>query len=175
MGFPMMRVTSARIVMLSALVVCLLAPAVASAQALVFVVRHAERADGGSMSAGAQQDPKLSPAGERRAQALAVVLGAAGIKGIYATEFHRTQDTAQPLATALRVPVNAVPASDTRALLQRIKADHAADIVLIVAHSNTMPEIITGLGGPAVKVGDDEYGDVFVVVPGTGVITRLKF
>src|SRR6185295_16854364 len=51
--------------------VVLFMPAVASAQKLVFVVRHAERADAGTQ---AQTDPALSAAGEARAQKLAAML-----------------------------------------------------------------------------------------------------
>src|SRR5262249_39239458 len=66
--------------------VVLLMPAVAFAQKLVFVVRHAERADAGMQ---AQTDPPLSAAGEARAQRLAAMLADTGVKDIFATEFKR--------------------------------------------------------------------------------------
>jgi len=157
------------------LAVALVLPVTASAQALVFVTRHAERADGGSMAATAEKDPKLSAAGAARAAALASLLAGAGIKGIYATEFHRTQDTAQPLAAALHLTTAVVPADDTTGLIARIKRDHPRDIVLIVVHSNTLPDVVAAFGGPKTTVPDDAYGDLFVVVPGTGVMSRLKY
>ena len=71
-------------------------PAVASAQRLIFVVRHAERADAGMT---AQTDPPLSAIGEARSSKLAGMLADAGVKDIFVTEFKRTQDTAKPLAS----------------------------------------------------------------------------
>src|SRR5262249_46662073 len=85
-------------------------PAVAFAQNLVFVVRHAERADAGMQ---AQTDPPLSAAGEARAQKLAAMLADAGVKDIFATEFKRTQDTAKPLAMKTGVAFEQVGSKDT--------------------------------------------------------------
>jgi broad specificity phosphatase PhoE len=156
------------------------APPLAHAQKLVYVVRHAERADGGaavpaaSMSA-APADPSLSAAGAARAVKLASLLGAAGITAVYATEFKRTQETARPLAAEIKVPITTVAARDTAALVAALKSTHASGIVLVVAHSNTMPAIVTALGGPSIAVGDSDYGDVYVIVPGTGTLSRLKF
>ena len=66
----------------------------APAPAKVFVVRHAEKAD------LSDPDTPLSPAGEQRAQALAKSLQGERVKAVYATEFKRTQQTAQPTAKA---------------------------------------------------------------------------
>jgi len=154
------------------------APPLAHAQKLVYVVRHAERADGGTAAAsmsGAPADPSLSAAGEARAIKLASVLAGAGITAIYATEFKRTQETAKPLAAQIKLSVSTVAASQTAALVTALRNTHAGDIVLVVAHSNTMPAIINALGGPVITVGDSDYGDLFVIVPGTGTISRIKF
>jgi broad specificity phosphatase PhoE len=156
-------------------------PSVATAQKLVYVVRHAERADGGvvaTASAGSMQapaDPLLSPAGTARAQKLAAMLKDAGIKAIFVTEFRRTQDTARPLATKLAVTPEQIASNDTATLVAKLKAGHANDIVLVVGHSNTIPDIIKAFGGPAVTLGDDEYDNLFVIVPATGVMTRIRF
>jgi broad specificity phosphatase PhoE len=154
-------------------IMSLCVPVAARAQKLVFVVRHAERADSGQMQA--QTDPALSAAGEARAEKLAGMLRDAGIKGIYATEFRRTRDTAKPLATRLGLVIQALPSRDTPALIADIRGKHANDIVLVVGHSNTVPAIIKTLCGAEVTIADGEYDNLFIVVPGTGTMTRIRF
>lgn len=124
---------------------------------------------------GTPADPLLSAAGEARAAKLATVLGESGITAIFATEFRRTQDTAKPLAGKLGLTPQIVNAADTAALLDRLKTSHANDTVLVVGHSNTMPAIIGGLTGTKVTIADTQYDDLFVLVPATRAITRLKY
>ena len=159
------------------LVVALLvvAPALASAQKLVMIVRHAERADGGPMSPNAQSDPALSASGQTRARKLAAMLGESGIAAIYTTEYIRTKDTAAPLAEKLRLLPVVVKADDTNALVESIKTTRASNIVLIVGHSDTIPKIIKAFGGPDVTVPDGDYDNIFFVVPSTGTMTRIKY
>jgi phosphohistidine phosphatase SixA len=152
-------------------------PAIASAQQLIYVVRHAERADGGA-GAGQMQsapDPPLSAAGEARAARLATMLGDAGITAIYATEFRRTQDTVRPLASKLKLDVTRYASRDAAALVSALKKDQARGIVLIAGHSNTLPPIVKALGGGDITIRDDEYDSLFVIVPGAGVVSRLRF
>jgi broad specificity phosphatase PhoE len=161
------------------LTVCALAvPATAIAQQLVYVVRHAERADGGVPSAqmgAAAPDPPLSEAGRARAEKLASMLSVSGVKAIYVTQFARTQQTAAPLADGLKLKPTVILSGDTPVLVARMKADHPKDIVLVVGHSNSLPEIIKALGGPAVTIAEDEYDKLFVVVPATGAMTVIKY
>lgn len=158
-----------------AVALLVIAPAIASAQKLVIVVRHAERADGGSMSANAQPDPPLSAPGETRARKLAAMLGESGIAAIYTTEYRRTQDTAAPLATKLHIAPVVIKAADTNALIESITTTRVANIVLIVAHSDTIPKIIKAFGGPDVTVADGDYDNIFFIVPATGTMTKIKF
>jgi broad specificity phosphatase PhoE len=151
-------------------------PAAAVAQKLVFVVRHAERADAGSATATTMgADPLLSALGGARAARLATMLADSGIKAIFCTEYRRTQDTAKPLAAKLGLTVQSLPAADTAGLITKIKTGHAADVVLVVGHSNTVPAILKAFGGPEVTIGDNEYDNLFVVVPATGAMTRIRF
>ena len=156
-------------------VLAFVAPAVAQAQKLVVIVRHAERADGGSMSPNAQSDPELSAAGATRARKLAAMLGESGIAAIYTTEYKRTKDTAAPLAAKLHLSPIAIKADDTNALIESIKTTRGSDIVLIVAHTNTISNIIKAFGGPEVTVPDGDYDNIFFVVPATGTMTRIKY
>jgi len=161
-----------------AFVMLLALPKVAHAQQTVIFVRHAERADAGApagaMSA-APADPLLSAAGQARAERLATMLRDSGIKAIYATEFHRTQDTARPLASRLNLTVQNIPAKDTAALVAKVKADHARDVVLVVGHSNTVPDLIKAFGGPVVTIGDEEYDAIFILNPASGALTLIRY
>jgi broad specificity phosphatase PhoE len=138
----------------------------ASAQQTIFLVRHAERADtkpGVSPTMG--NDPDLSEAGRARAQSLAAALKDAKISAIFATEFKRTQQTAAPLAKALGLTVTVVTSKTAPHLLERIKS--SAGNVLVVGHSNTVPDVIKGLGvATAVSIGDDEFDNLFLVTTG---------
>jgi broad specificity phosphatase PhoE len=159
-------------------VAALAVPTIAAAQRLVLVVRHAERADGGRMSAPAGEtapDPPLSEEGRSRAARLASMLSTSGVTAIYVTQFVRTQQTAAPLAAALKLESDVVLAGDTAALVARMRAEHPKDVVLVVGHSNTLPGIISALGGPPVTIADDEYDKLFVVVPGTGTMAVIKY
>jgi len=153
------------------------APALAHAQKLVILVRHAERADGGVTSPAmtTPADPLLSAAGEARAAKLAAMLVDSGVNAIFTTEYRRTQDTAKPLAAKLGLKVQSIAARQTEALVARIKKDHSSDVVLVVGHSNSVPNVIKALGGPDVTIADDEYSALFVFVPSTGALTKIRF
>lgn len=153
----------------------MMVPIVAEAQ-MVIVVRHAERADGGAGTAAAMtsgNDPELSEAGKARAQKLAAMLGDAGVVAIYTTQFRRTKDTAAPLAAKIGVTSEALGSGDVSALVEKIKS-HKTGAVLVVGHSNTVPQIVKALGGSAVTVGDNEYDSLFFVAP-NGTTTRIRF
>jgi len=160
-----------RLVLILALVGASLVPAAADAQKLVFVVRHAERADDTMRD---EADPPLSAAGQARAQKLAGMLADAGIKAIYVSAYQRTQQTAAPLAARLKIKPQPMPAT-AMALLARLKTEHANDVVLIVAHSSTIDAIIKALGGPEITLGEREYDNLFVIVPATGAFSRIRY
>jgi broad specificity phosphatase PhoE len=156
--------------------VVLLASASAAAAQTVFVVRHAERADAaGGGEVMMKADPGLSEAGRARAESLAATLKDAGVTAIFITEYRRTRDTAAPLAKRLGIEPQKVPAKDTAALLERLKS--AKGNVLVVGHSNTVPEIVKGLGiATPVAVGESDYDNLFVVTPGDRPsLLRLHF
>ena len=151
----------------------LLAPAV-SAQEIVFVVRHAERADAG-MTKG-MEDPSLSAEGQARAKRLAMMLRSADIKNVFASQFKRTQETAQPLAAAEQLEVTTVPAKDVDALVQRLTAAKGAS--LVVGHSDTVPDILKALGAAGdINISNTEYDNLFVVVKAGGEtkLVKLRF
>ncbi len=152
----------------------LLAAGAASVQAqqAVILVRHAEKAD-------ASKDPVLSEAGQARAKALAEMLAGSGITAIYCSEYQRTKLTAEPLAAALKIPIRTFPAANPAGLIERLRTDHSGDVVLVVGHSNTLPDLLKRLGHPAEEtIADDDYSSVFVLLPREGhspVVVRLRY
>src|SRR5438046_9777690 len=83
---------------------------IVSAQPVVVIVRHAEKAANGG------NDPDLSSAGHARAEALARILKDSGITAIFTSEFKRTQETAAPTATSARVTPTVGTAKEAAAL-----------------------------------------------------------
>jgi broad specificity phosphatase PhoE len=132
----------------------------------VFLVRHAERADtAGGAPATMAADPDLSPAGRARAESLAGMLKDAGITAIFTTEFKRTQQTAAPLAKALKIEPTIVPSKDAADLARRVAA--TSGNVLVVGHSNTVPDLIKALGiGTPVTIDDAAFDNLYVVTRG---------
>lgn len=122
----------------------------------LFLVRHADVLAG--------TNPHLSAVGQARANELIRVLGGTGIAGIYASEFVRTKETAQPLATHLGLTVKVINAAASTALVQDIRASHLGHSVLIVGHSDTLPEIISQCGGPQVPaIAPAEFDRLYVL------------
>ena len=128
----------------------------------IFLVRHAEKADAPA------DDPPLTPAGQKRAECLAQVLKDSGIKQIFVTDTRRTQQTAEPLAKALKIKPNVLPARDTPTLVRDLFYASGGN-ALVIGHSNTIPVVIQRLQGGNVTIGDNEFDRLFVLtVTGEG-------
>ncbi len=150
----------------------------------VFLVRHAERAQEPA------PDPALTEAGRARAEALARLLSGAGVKAVYTSQFARTKQTAEPLAKLLGVPVDAValgvkpdrPREVSEQSIRELKSrveGHAGGAVLVVGHTNSVPDLIRELGGDIVPTMDEsKYDNLFVVTvyaPGRAKVVQLKY
>ena len=141
------------------------------AHGTIVLVRHAPKQDDSS-------DPPLSEAGIARAKALATLLDGAGVTAIYTTQYKRTIDTAAPLAKVAGLTPVVVPGKETAALVERLRASAPGDLIVVVGHSNTIPEILAALGCPdEVAIADGQYDDLFIVLPHGGKpgLLRLKY
>lgn len=149
----------------------------------VYLVRHSEKADAPAA------DPPLLEAGTKRAEELARTLGKAGIKAIYTSQFLRTKQTAEPLAKQLGIASMAIPVKMSATNRRELSSEYLAEVVerissnsggnvLIVGHSNTVPEIIKALGGDMVPTIDETvFNDLFVVTvyaKGKAKVAHLK-
>jgi broad specificity phosphatase PhoE len=134
---------------------------------VILLVRHAER-----VQSAMTDDAPLTEAGRARAQRLAAMLAKADVKVIFVTRFVRTQETAKPLADLLHL--TPIEESDTVQLVAKLRA-HGNETVLVVGHSDTVPDVIKAFGGPSVTIADDEFDALFVLAPATGALTRLEY
>ena len=138
----------------------------------VILIRHAERT-----AQPGNNDPHLNAAGKSRAKLLLHVLSQANVSAIYTSEFIRTKETAQPLAEALGL--SPITASDPEDIKEDIVLNHSGKTVLVVGHSDTVPEVIQLLGDTSGHViGDDEFDNMFIatVLSESSVrVTRLKY
>jgi broad specificity phosphatase PhoE len=128
---------------------------------VVILARHAEK------GAEPANDPPLTAVGEARARALWEAVKDAGVDAIIATQFARTRQTAAPTAMATGLTVEVVPTSadpnSARAMADAIRK-HAGQTVLVIGHSNTVPNIIEQLGAklPA-PICDASYDNLYIV------------
>ena len=146
-----------------------MASAAPPAVTTVIVVRHAEKA-------GTTGDVPLSDSGRARARELARVLGSAGVTAIYDTQYLRTQQTAEPLAAALKLePVVAgTTATYAADLAREIEKSHAGGTVVVISHSNLVPDLLRALGiSTPPPIADTQYDDLFVVTRVDGAPAKL--
>ena len=126
----------------------------------LYFTRHADKVE----SSG--RDPGLTATGSSRAEMLADFLADKQLAAIYSSSYKRTQQTAQPAASRLDIPITPYhPAklSDVASLIM-MKKENA----LIVGHSNTTPDMVHLVGGEAKEIAEHEYGDLFVVTVSDG-------
>jgi broad specificity phosphatase PhoE len=155
------------------------APAVVPSPAgttTIVLVRHAEKA------AEPAADPPLTAEGAARAQALVEAVRGMPVTAIVSTDFARTRSTAAPLAARLGLTPEIVDArlrDHARMVAEGILARHRGETVVVVGHSNTVPDIVAALGATRPPpICDAEYDNLYVVrVPAAGspTVERRQF
>jgi len=120
-------------------------------------VRHAE-----TESSVGIVDPPLSAAGEARAALLARMFGDPNVLGhvdaIYVSPALRNRLTAAPLAARLGITETVAPADDPRGLARRVLREHSGGRILIVGHSDTVPQIVGRIERQPACSGDRRAG-----------------
>jgi broad specificity phosphatase PhoE len=139
----------------------------------ILLIRHAEK----NTLPPADPDPHLSLAGKARAKLLIHVVGESGITAIYRSHFVRAKETAQPLATHLGL--STIEMDEPLQIKSDILSNHVGKTVLVIGHSNTVPDLINQLGAGIVPViPDSQFDNLFVVKKcssGEASVTRLKY
>lgn len=133
-----------------------MSPHAAAAQATFYLVRHAEK-----VVDATAKDPDLTDAGRARAETLANVLRGVALDAIYTTHYARTRQTAAPAAQRAGLEPRVVEGT---ALVDSLRRTPDGAAVLVVGHSNTIPEIAAALGVAAPPaIADTSYDNLFVV------------
>ncbi|MCP4299936.1 MAG: histidine phosphatase family protein [Gammaproteobacteria bacterium] len=165
------------VVIYTAIAICLAWFFESQATTTVIFVRHAEKA------ASPANDPGLSDAGQRRAAELARqlvdadVVPGVGVDAVYSTSYRRTVETAKPLADALDLQVLTYDASDTEAIIESLVRKYKGKIVLVVGHSDTVPEMIANMGASknVPPIAEDEYDNIYLVtIPWFGKTKTIR-
>lgn len=126
----------------------------------IFIVRHAEKQAG--------NDPLLTAEGNTRAGDLARVLQFEGVQKIYVTKTRRAKNTADSLRILMNIGTVQYD-SDTLCdkLISTIMENRDfGKTILIIGHSNTIPQIIRKFGVTDFPYGDlpdSEFDNLFVI------------
>ena len=149
----MMRTLGSTILILW-LAVAAAAQSASTDKGYVFIVRHGEKVS--------ETADELSSVGKQRAACLAQTLKDTNVKAVITSEANRTKQTAGPTAEEHHVTAMTVKAGDTAALVKEIAKDEQAGDVLVVGHSNTIPQLLNALTGKQTAWSPTEYDDLFV-------------
>jgi phosphohistidine phosphatase SixA len=131
----------------------------APADAVVHVVRHAE-------TGSTATDPPLDATGQARAQSLATLLAPANVTAAFTSQFRRTQETAMPTALAggFDITVVDVAGANYGTVLANAVRDSMATSVLIVGHSDTVPDTVKALSGEDVPpISETEFDRIYTI------------
>jgi len=141
----------------------------------VVFVRYAEILGPGD------QNPGLSPGGQQRARELARVLGTldvvASVHAIFATQYRSTQETAEPLADRLQIPVQVVDSINIGGLTQMILQEYKGKIVLVITDSDALPLLIREFHGSKhlAPIAEFEHDNLYLVsIPWYGKVKTLQ-
>jgi len=129
-----------------------------------YVMRHLQKAGG--------NDPGLSDAGRMNAERLIPWFARHRPRAIFVSRTRRARETAAPLAARLHLVVQEYDPLDVAGVAARAKAERGP--VLIVGHSNTVPDIIAALGGTKPgPVAEESFGQIWRV-HGAPAVTEEK-
>lgn len=128
-----------------------LAAARANALDTVYIVRHAEKATPWPTARELSTYQPLSPEGQARAEKLAERLKGKPLAAIYCSNTTRSIGTAVPLTQGAGIPLvtddATIKTDQMAAFFQSLRTRHTNDkAVLIVGHSNTIPQLLIALG-----------------------------
>lgn len=113
-----------------------------------YFIRHAEK----NRSNPSEKDPHLTEQGHKRAQNWNKVLENIHFDAIYTTDYNRTRETAQPTALKNQLEIKTYNAKSN--FNEPFKKATYGKTVLVVGHSNTIPDFVNAV------IGNKKYDDI---------------
>ncbi len=141
----------------------------------IVLVRHAEKSAIGSPADMAKGDFELTPEGRERAERFARAVKKYRPQEIFATDYKRTRQTAEPIAKLRKKEVQTYDPAKQPDLAEKILKSKTERFV-IVGHSNTTPALANLLMKKDVfkQLPDPEYGVYWVIRFKKGVVKRVE-
>ncbi|MCY7293441.1 MAG: histidine phosphatase family protein, partial [Ferruginibacter sp.] len=127
-----------------------------------YVVRHAEKV----LTPPNTSDPLLTDIGAQRSNDLNTYLGKKKPDSIFVSKYFRTKQTAAPTATSAGVTPIIINQSDTNAINAFITRLYKMNKkkVLVVGHTNTVPQIVKGLSGQTINaIAEADYDNMYII------------
>lgn len=147
-------------------VLCFTSFTVAADNTVIYLLRHAEKVDNTA-------DPDLSVEGEARAQVYASILQDKNLTAIFSTPYIRTRKTAEPTASMHGLAIQEYDPAQPEDLVSILKT--LSGTVLVIGHSNTIPELVNMLTGENMPDLDERvYDRVYRVTLEDGMNTELS-
>lgn len=134
---------------------------ISSKETVCILLRHAEKENVGT-------DPDLTSAGKLRADELKRLLGNVHVDHIYTTAYNRTRQTVTPLAESKGIVIKeytpAATLAATQLFINNILAQNQGKVVVIVGHSNTIPEMVKVLSNNTlnVTISETQFDNIFI-------------
>ncbi len=126
----------------------------------VLLIRHADI----DISDGIIEDDSISlnSCGQKRAENLADMLEKAPISAIYTSNIRRAIETAEPSIKHLHSSIKHERIDSPQEIVEHILSNYKEKTVLVIHHSNTVPEIIQRLSNE-MDHRISEFNDFYVV------------
>jgi len=124
-----------------------------------YFIRHAEKDE----SDASNKNPHLTTKGLEHAENWSKILSNESFDLVYSTDYHRTRETANPIAYKNGIKISIYNPSDIHydSFLKKTKGKK----VLVVGHSNTTPVFVNNLirTKKYEDIDHDNYGNLYIV------------
>ncbi|MEO6348155.1 MAG: phosphoglycerate mutase family protein [Aquaticitalea sp.] len=124
-----------------------------------YFIRHAEK----DRSNPSEKNPHLNEEGLKRAENWSNILSKVHFDAIYSTDYFRTKETAQPTADKNNLKLTLYDPDSMD--FEDFKRATNGKTVLIVGHSNTIPDFVNVIIGKKKyeHIDDDNNGNLYIV------------